>query len=123
MNCLRCGRETSGQQVFCDTCLDDMARHPVKPDVAIYLPVRKPKELPRKQSHRWRRERSAEETVVILRRRVRVLAVITGLLILMLAAAVTGVWIARQQGADLPIPNIGQNYQTAGANNASLTGD
>ena len=22
MNCLRCGRETSGQQVFCDACLD-----------------------------------------------------------------------------------------------------
>lgn len=112
MKCLRCGRETAEQQVFCNTCLDDMSRHPVKSDTPIYLPVRKAKEPPKKQ-YRWsRRERTAEEMVVILRKRVRVLTALSLILFMMLAAAAAGVWLARQQGADLTIPNLGQNFQS-----------
>lgn len=123
MNCLRCGRETIGQQVFCDHCLDDMARHPVKPDVAIHLPVRKPKE-PQRKASRWRRkEHSPEEMVVILRNRVRILAALALILAMMLAAAATGVWFAMKRGANLPVPNIGQNYQTVDPENSSPAGD
>lgn len=123
MNCMRCGRETSQQQVFCGKCLEDMARHPVKPDVAIHLPVRKPKEPPRKQPFLHRKERSPEELVVILRRRVRFLAVTVVILLFMLAAAFVGVWFANRQATDIPIPNIGQNYQTVEPNNSTSTGD
>lgn len=112
MNCLRCGRETSKQQVFCDGCLEYMSHQPVKSDTPIYLPVRKTKEPPRKQ-YAWRRkERTAEELVVILRKRVRFLTAVCLILAMMLAAAATGVWFARKQGAELSIPNIGQNFQT-----------
>jgi hypothetical protein len=31
---------------------------------------------------------------------------------MMLSAAITGVWLAKKQGADLSIPDIGQNFQT-----------
>ena len=73
MKCMRCARETAPQQVFCNACLEDMARYPVRSDTPIYLPVRKPKEAPRKKSRRFRRERTAEEMVMILRKRVKVL--------------------------------------------------
>ena len=109
---MRCARETAHQQVFCNACLEDMARHPVRSDTPIYLPVRKPKEAPRKKSRRFRRERTAEEMVMILRKRVKVLTAITVILVMMLSAATAGVWLAKKQGADLSIPNIGQNFKT-----------
>lgn len=111
MNCLRCGRETDGQQVFCKACLDDMARHPVKSDTPVYLPVRKTREIPKKQFHWHRKERTAEEMVVILRKRVRVLTALVLILAMMLLAAAVGVWFAHQQAAGLTTPNIGQNFQ------------
>ena len=111
MNCLRCGRETAEQQVFCNLCLDDMARHPVKSDTPIYLPNRKTKEPSKKQPHWQKRERTPEEMVTILRKRVRILAVLCVILFMMLAAAAAGVWFARQQGAELSIPKDNPNYQ------------
>lgn len=123
MNCLRCGRDTAEQQVFCDTCLADMARHPVKPDVAIYLPNRKPKEAPKKTPHKRRREHTAEEMVVILRKRVRFLTALVLILIMMLSAAAAGVWFAHKQGAGIKIPNIGQNFQTSDQGGNTQGGD
>lgn len=123
MNCLRCGRDTAEQQVFCDTCLADMARHPVKPDVAIYLPNRKPKEAPKKNVHKRRREHTPEEMVVILRKRVRILAALVLILAMMLSAAAVGVWFATKQGAEIKLPDIGQNFQTADQNDGTQAGD
>lgn len=40
MSCIRCGRDTEDNQVFCVECLADMERHPVKPGTPIQLPVR-----------------------------------------------------------------------------------
>ena len=121
MNCLRCGRETENQQVFCKACLDYMALHPVRSDTPVYLPVRKEKEAPRKQRRWHRRERSADEMVVILRKRVRFLTAVTLILFSMLSAAVAGVWLAKEQGAEIPIPNIGQNFLTSGDSTTDTT--
>ena len=40
--CMKCGKRTGKTQVFCDECLAVMEKYPVKPDVAIQLPKRKP---------------------------------------------------------------------------------
>lgn len=40
MNCLKCGREIPAQQVFCESCLKEMAGQPVKPGTLVLLPVR-----------------------------------------------------------------------------------
>lgn len=40
MNCLKCGREVTGSQVFCNGCLEIMAQYPVKAGVAVHLPQR-----------------------------------------------------------------------------------
>lgn len=110
MNCLRCGRETEEQQVFCKACLDNMARHPVKSDTPIYLPVRKTNEPPKKQYFWPRKERSLEEAVVILRKRVRFLTALSLILFMMLSAAAAGVWFARKQAADLAAADKNQNF-------------
>jgi hypothetical protein len=112
MKCLRCSRDTAPDQVFCNACLDNMSRYPVKSDTPVYLPIRKPKEAPKKSSFRFKRERSPEELIPILRKRVRVLTALVVILVMMFGAAMAGVWIARKQGADLMIPNIGQNFKT-----------
>lgn len=122
MNCMRCGRETTSQQVFCDRCLDDMARHPVKPDVAIHLPNRKTKEAQRKQARHRKRELSAEELVPILRRRIRVLIAAVVILIMMLGAAAAGVWYANRPPTEPDVPNIGQNYQTVESDDTKPSG-
>ena len=112
MKCLRCARETADRQVFCNACLDDMERHPVRSDTPIYLPVRKAGDTPKRPARRFRRERTAEEIVLILRKRVRVLTALVVILVMMLAAAVTGVWLAKRQGGGFSIPDIGQNFQS-----------
>ena len=38
MRCLKCGRETSGDGVFCEGCLELMAQYPVKPSAPLHLP-------------------------------------------------------------------------------------
>lgn len=40
MNCIRCGKETEENQVFCNECLEDMERHPVRPGTPVQLPNR-----------------------------------------------------------------------------------
>ena len=112
MKCMRCARETAPQQVFCNACLDDMSRYPVRSDTPIYLPVRKAGDTPKRPARRFRRERTAEEIVLILRKRVRVLTALVVILVMMLAAAVTGVWLAKRQGGGFSIPDIGQNFQS-----------
>ena len=122
MYCLRCGRETENQQLFCKACLEYMSLHPVKSDTPVYLPVRKDKDTPRKQNHWHRRERTAEEMVVILRKRVRFLAGVSLILFMMLSAAIAGVWLAKKQGAEIPVPNIGQNFLTTNSTTEATEG-
>lgn len=51
MYCLRCGKETADNKVFCKSCLDSMEAYPVKPGQPIVLPNR-PVPLPVKKSRR-----------------------------------------------------------------------
>ena len=48
MSCLRCGRETAENQVFCKLCLEDMEKYPVKPGTTVQLPSRSALDNPRK---------------------------------------------------------------------------
>ena len=40
MSCIRCGKDTIENNIFCSECLADMERHPVKPGTPILLPNR-----------------------------------------------------------------------------------
>ena len=55
MNCLKCGKETVGNQVFCDECLEVMKQNPVKPGTPVQIPVRKSRTPDKKQNGRQRK--------------------------------------------------------------------
>ncbi len=90
MYCLKCGKETGSERVFCDSCLESMEKYPVKPGIHIHLPNR-PAFVQRKTVRR--RMPTPEERVVRQRRVIRVLslclATVSVLLILCAVALFT----------------------------------
>lgn len=76
--CMRCGREIPDDQVFCQDCLKDMARYPVDPNIVVQLPIRKNPSIGKKTPRR--RSPSPEEQVLSLKRRIRILGIVTVLL-------------------------------------------
>lgn len=64
MNCMRCGRECEGQHVFCEECLEYMAKNPVKPGSTINLPKRDRRNRPARK-----REATPEEMIKKLEKR------------------------------------------------------
>lgn len=64
MKCLKCGTVITSDQVFCETCLTDMERHPVKPGTPIVLPNR-PERPAGKTAHK--RVRKPDEQIANLR--------------------------------------------------------
>ena len=82
MVCLKCGKKTKENRVFCDRCLTTMEAYPVKPDVHIQLPNRSAAAAAKKAAPK-RRQLSAEEQVTQLNKRVRVLALLVVVLSLL----------------------------------------
>lgn len=105
MNCIKCGRETGAEQVFCEDCLTEMKKYPVKPNTVVQIPNRP---APVKKSHQ--RRISPEEQVLSLRkkcRRLTMLLVVSWLLVAALAVAV-GVTVNELDFQRF----LGQNYTT-----------
>ena len=109
MRCMKCGRDIDEGQVFCGSCLEDMARYPVKPGIAIQLPSRKDPVPGKKAYIRMKASPTPEEQLRTMKRRVRFFAVLW-LVTLALAAALTYPLVRELVlGQDL-LP--GQNYHT-----------
>ena len=62
MYCLRCGRDTGNEEVFCQDCQNLMEKYPIKPGTAIQLPRRDTYAAQKKQNRR--RSLSLEEQVI-----------------------------------------------------------
>ena len=106
MNCLKCGRKTVDDRVFCDDCLAVMDRYPVKPGTPVHLPRHafiptKVKQAPRKRAI------SQEEQILGLKKRLRRSRLI-GLVLLLVLCLVSVLLVREFAGED--IPAIGQNY-------------
>ena len=86
MQCLKCGKETKSEQIFCDRCLASMEAYPVKPDVHIQLPKQTDRDLSKKSAKK-RRAPSLEEQLVSLRRKNRRLIALLLVLVLLLGGA------------------------------------
>ena len=89
MYCLKCGKDTKGEAVFCQSCLEVMDKYPVKPDVHVQLPNRA--NAGQKRSGKKRIQFSADEQLVILRRRMRKVVALVLLLIILLSASVAAI--------------------------------
>lgn len=108
MNCLRCGRETVNEQVFCEKCQATMKKYPVKPGTAVHLPDRKALENRPQVQHL--RQPTAEELLPQLRRTVRIL--VAAVVLLSVSLGITAWLLVRSaMDAQLPAPgNMGRNY-------------
>ena len=62
---MKCGKETKSDRFFCQECLEDMERYPVKPDTPVYLP---PVIRQERKTQRFTPPPAPEEQVAQLRR-------------------------------------------------------
>lgn len=109
MNCLKCGKETEENQVFCNDCRQIMENYPVKPGTAVYLPHRDPAAQERKMARH--RELTPEETLSQMRGIIRWLTTTVAILTVLLCL-VAGLLIHNldSQSANR---TIGRNYTTS----------
>ena len=108
MNCMRCGVEITPESVFCDDCLADMEKHPVKPGTPVNLP-RREKQQPVKRVRK--RVHKPDEVISTLRRIIGWL--LTIVLILAIALTIT-IYLLVSGSIDTGInPLPGQNYGTS----------
>ena len=106
MICLKCGKKTKEDHVFCDKCLTTMDAYPVKPDVHIQLPNRSAAAAAKKAGPK-RRQLTAEEQVVQLNRSVRILSLVVVVLVLLLCVMGFLLLENTNMGEDL---TLGTNY-------------
>ena len=109
MNCMKCGRETRGEDVFCQDCLTEMKKYPVDPGTVVLLPRRKD---PSAKKALKRHTPPPEELIDILRRQ---RAILLFLLLVSLAAILTMFEPTMHYIRDEHY-EIGQNYSTVTPN-------
>ena len=80
MNCMKCGRETKEDAVFCDECLEHMERHPVPPNTLVYVPSEKDRAAVKKHTTTPMIV-TAEDQVKKLNRRIHVMGLLLALLL------------------------------------------
>lgn len=114
MNCLKCGKETSDGQVFCDDCQQVMQQHPIKPGTAIHLPRRDTSAQDKKQ-YDARRESSRSDTLAQLRRMIHWLTATIAVLsvLLLLTASMLIHTLNKESSTNI----IGRNYTTSDSAN------
>jgi len=74
VNCMKCGREISEGQAFCQECLEIMDQYPVRPGTYVRIPPRKNYE-DAKQPRR-KKELTPEECIAQLQNKVHWLSII-----------------------------------------------
>ena len=107
MRCLKCGKETDRDQVFCDHCLRGMDAYPVEPGTHIHLPRKATDSAVRKSPSR-KRVLSPEENVERLKKVTIWLASI--ILVLSIALAVTAASLVLTGQALQEAKQTGKNF-------------
>ena len=113
MNCMKCGRETENEEVFCRNCLQIMEKYPVRPGTVVLLPRRRESTIKKTVK---RHSVSAEEQVKVLRKR---LLVMLFFFVLCIAAMLLMINPTLHYALDKHV-EIGQNYSTV-TNNTSAS--
>lgn len=112
MSCLRCGKETKDEQLFCADCLAQMDQQPVKPGTPIYIPHRSHEE-PLKQI-RKRRAATPEERLKVSKALNQWL--VAAVAVLTIVSSVLGIFLHDALNAQEPEPPVGRNYTYVGDN-------
>ena len=106
MQCLRCGRETSGDQAFCFLCESIMVKQPVKPNTVVTIPERttRVRTAPVRKS-----QRQEEDTEPLHRTILQLRLWVCMLLALLMLCVGLLTWQELSRNAQ---PAIGQNYSS-----------
>ena len=106
MQCMKCGREIPAGNVFCEECLGEMEKYPVKPGTVAIIP-HQPKPTVKRTAER--RVHTVEQQLAVSRRLNRILSfVLTITLALLIGVSALAVSML-QETEELP---LGQNYST-----------
>lgn len=106
MECLKCGSQTRGEQVFCQKCLESAAAAPVRSDVHVVLPQRRTPAARASQP----KAQKPEEIIAGLRKSIRRLSTAVALLSVALAIVLGALTFIVYR--ELSTPEIGENYNT-----------
>ena len=107
MNCIKCGRDVDPDQMFCDSCREEMEKYPVKPDTVVLIPTRSAGSGVKKQHQR---RQTPEEQIAALEKKCRRLAaaLLVSLQLLLGMSVVAGISVY-----ELDVHRwLGQNYIT-----------
>lgn len=86
MTCMKCGKEVSGSNVFCDECLAEMEQYPVNPGTPVLLPNRPKQTVTHKRGPR--RVKKPEEQISTLKNWITFLCVLSCLLMAALTLSI-----------------------------------
>lgn len=106
MYCMKCGREIQEGNVFCQDCLAEMEKYPVRPDTVVLLPRRREPFLIKKPPKRH--VPTPEEQLAVLRKCVMILTIL-------LAVCVTAIILMFRPTMHYVLDEhveIGQNYSS-----------
>ena len=106
MNCMKCGRETQNDMVFCQNCLLDMEKYPIQPGTVVQLPRRREASVIKKASKRHLP--TPEEQILFLRKCIMVMTVLLALCI----AAIALMFKPTMHYVRDEHVEIGQNYSS-----------
>ena len=116
MGCMKCGKDTRADQVFCDDCQAEMVKYPVSPNTVVQIPIQPSK----KQVHHRRVTVTPEEQVKRLTGRVHWLSLLTVLSVgVALFFALLSFDILEKTSMQ---KLLGQNYHTVDETVAESTG-
>lgn len=108
MNCIKCGRDLRGEQVFCHECQEGMEHYPVKPGTPVNLPQHTPAQEVKSKPVRGRKILPPEVRIRKQRATIRLLVlVLTAVLFAFAATALLTLHLLDQRDQQ---SRIGQNY-------------
>lgn len=116
MNCMKCGAEMESDSSFCEKCLEEMKKYPIKPGTPVQLPARSGASA-RKNSSAKRPAVKEKEQIARLTHRNKTLATLLVLTILALSAV--SYFLVREL-TRVPEKPAGQNYTTTSTIDAAL---
>ena len=110
MNCVKCGREIEESRVFCDSCLEEMEKYPVKPGTVVHIPKRPDVEEEKKVASRRKSVLTEEEQIRRMKKKLVWLRLIAATLLIACGALtfVLGKTVMKLDVRKI----IGQNYST-----------
>ena len=114
VNCMKCGKELKNGGVFCEECLADMEKYPVKSNISVHLPYRPTPAPVRKKKQKYIKPEDQIRHLKKVRN-----WLVTLLIVALLAFTATAVMLLHILDVNADDFGIGQNYGTIETNEST----